>query len=183
MSPEPKFILPLHAANERAMRYPRWERHVSNTCASLMRGQDTDRNMGMAFVLVVENEALIRISAVHMMEDAGFAAMEACNADEAIEILDARSDIRVVFTDLNMSGSMDGLRLAHAIRERWPPIHIIVASGWDIPTADQLPANGRFIRKPYAAGQVSAVLQELVGPNPGPYQFMSHTGRYYSPMG
>lgn len=118
-------------------------------------------------MLVVESEALIRMSAVHMVEDAGFAAVAAaCNADEAIAILESRSDIRAVFTDIHMSGSMNGLSLAHAIRARWPEIHLVVASGRDAPAKEEMPANGRFIRKPYTAGHVSAVLQEIFGPNP-----------------
>jgi CheY-like chemotaxis protein len=117
-------------------------------------------------VLVVEEDAIIRMSAIHMIEDAGYTVVEACNADEAIAILEKYSDIGVVFTDINMSGSMDGLKLAHAIRNRWPPIHLIVASGLD--REDQLPANGRFVRKPYTAADVTTALDELLGHNPAP---------------
>jgi two-component system, response regulator PdtaR len=73
-------------------------------------------------VLIVEDEPLVRLGAVQTIEDAGFEVIEAANADEAIEILEKRSDIRVVFTDVHMPGSMDGLKLAHAVRNRWPPI-------------------------------------------------------------
>ena len=125
-----------------------------------------ERIMTKLIVLVVEEEALVRMSAVHMVEDAGYAVLQACNADEAIEILERRSDVRVVFTDFNMSGSMDGLRLVQLIRGRWPPIHLIVASGLDV--QDKLPANGRFILKPYAAEHVTGVLGELFGDNPAP---------------
>jgi two-component system, response regulator PdtaR len=121
--------------------------------------------MAKPIVLIVEEEALIRMSAVHMIEDAGYAAVEARNAHEAIEILERRSDIRVVFTDVNMSGSMDGLKLAHWIRDRWP-IHLIVASGLDL--QDKLPANGRFVRKPYAAEHITIALDELFGSDPAP---------------
>lgn len=124
--------------------------------------------MEKAVVLVVEDEALIRMCAVCMVQDAGFAALEACNADEAIRILESRSDIRAVFTDINMSGSMDGWKLAHAIRGRWPPIHLLVTSGLSVPNQDRLPANGRFLRKPYTSAQVIAALRELFGPAPGP---------------
>jgi CheY-like chemotaxis protein len=80
-------------------------------------------------VLVVEDDFLIRMNAAGMIEDAGFDAVEAANADEAIVILEARLDIRVVFTDIQMPGSMDGLKLAAAIRGRWPPIKIVATSG------------------------------------------------------
>jgi CheY-like chemotaxis protein len=72
-------------------------------------------------VLIVEDEPLIRIGAVKTIEDAGFEVIEAASADEAIRILECRGDIRVVFTDIDMAGSMDGLKLAHAVCNRWPP--------------------------------------------------------------
>ena len=80
-------------------------------------------------VLIVEDEPLVRFCAVQTVEEAGFDVIEAANADEAIAILESRQDIRVVFTDIHMPGSMDGLKLAHAVRDRWPPIKIIVTSG------------------------------------------------------
>ncbi|MGC2305385.1 response regulator, partial [Candidatus Binatus sp.] len=117
-------------------------------------------------VLVVEDEALIRMSAVQIVEDAGFMAIEACNADEAIELLESRPDVRAVFTDINMSGSMNGWKLAHAIRDRWPPTHLIVTSGLYTPEEGQLPAMSLFIRKPYSAEQVTTALRELFDHNP-----------------
>jgi CheY-like chemotaxis protein len=81
-------------------------------------------------VLIVEDEALVRMTAVDMIEEAGFEILEAANADEAtILLLEARRDITVVFTDIEVPGSMDGLRLAQAVRGRWPPIKIIATSG------------------------------------------------------
>jgi two-component system, response regulator PdtaR len=126
------------------------------------------KNMAKAVVLIVEDEALIRMSAVHIVEDAGFAVVEACNADEAIGILESRDDIRAVFTDINMSGSMDGWKLAHAIRGRWPPLHLIVTSGLSVPNRDQMPLRGRFIAKPYTAAQLTAALRDLFGDSPAP---------------
>jgi CheY-like chemotaxis protein len=119
--------------------------------------------MGMdnAIILIVEDEVLIRMNAVQMLEDAGYVTLEASNADEAIQLLGSRSDIRAVFTDINMPGSMDGLKLAHAIRGRWPPIHLIVTSGLQMPTEAELPPKGRFIRKPYENTQVVAMFREL----------------------
>jgi CheY-like chemotaxis protein len=125
------------------------------------------KNMAKPVVLVVEDEALIRMSAVHIVEDAGFAAVEACNADEAIRILESRDDIRAVITDVCMSGSMDGWKLAHSIRGRWPPIHLIVTSGLRAPN-EKLPLKGRFIGKPYTAAQITAALRDLFGSTPGP---------------
>jgi CheY-like chemotaxis protein len=113
-------------------------------------------------VLVVEDEVLVRTVAVDMVEQAGFEVIEACDADEAIRILESRQDIRVVFTDIQMPGSMDGIRLARAVRDRWPPVALIVTSGLAILTHDDLPAGGRFLRKPYLLSDVGAALRALV---------------------
>ena len=116
---------------------------------------------GGVVVLVVEDEPLIRLNAVAMIEDAGFEVLEAANADEAILILENRSDIRIVFTDVHMPGSMDGLRLAHAVRDRWPPIKLIVTSGQMMVPESELPTGGRFFSKPYRPSELSRVLNEL----------------------
>lgn len=113
-------------------------------------------------VLIVEDEALIRISAVELVEEAGYEALEASNADEAIRILEARADIRLIFTDVDMPGSMDGLKLAHFVRDRWPPIRMVVASGLQIVAESQLPAGSRFFRKPYQPGSILAAFAELL---------------------
>jgi CheY-like chemotaxis protein len=113
-------------------------------------------------VLIVEDEFLLRMDAVDMIASAGFEAVEASNADEAIEILEARRDITVVFTDIQMPGSMDGLKLARAVRGRWPPIKIVATSGLSVGAAD-LPEGGRFVRKPYSPVEVTGVLRELTG--------------------
>lgn len=125
-------------------------------------------------VLIVECEALIRISAVHMVEDAGYSALEARNADDAIGLLESHREIRAVLTGVNMPGSMDGLKLAHAIRGRWPPVHLIMTSGRDV--GDRMPTNCRFIRKPYAAEHIRVALGELFGSHPAPHQLFRGAG-------
>ncbi len=112
-------------------------------------------------VLVVEDEFLLRMNAVDMIAEAGFEVVEAANADQAIEILEARPDITVVFTDIQMPGSMDGLKLARAVRGRWPPIKIIATSGHVGVEETDLPAGGRFLQKPYNSTEVTGVLREL----------------------
>ena len=112
-------------------------------------------------VLIVEDELLLRMNAVDMIEAAGFEVVEAANADEAIEILEARRDIGVVFTDIQMPGSMDGLKLVRAVRGRWPPIKIVATSGHIGVAQTDLPEDGRFLPKPYSPGQVMDVLREL----------------------
>jgi CheY-like chemotaxis protein len=114
-------------------------------------------------VLIVEDEFLLRSHAVDMIAGAGFEVVEAANADEAIEILEARRDIAVVFTDIQMPGSMDGLKLARAVRGRWPPIKIVATSGHIHVSESDLPEGGRFLPKPYSPGQVTGMLRELTG--------------------
>ena len=111
-------------------------------------------------VLIVEDESLVRLGAVRSIEEAGFEVIEAANADEAIRILENRSDVRVVFTDIHMPGSMDGLKLAHAVRNRWPPIKIIVTSGRVRVTEEDLPEGGRFFAKPYEPTQITDTIRE-----------------------
>jgi two-component system, response regulator PdtaR len=113
-------------------------------------------------VLVVEDESLIRMNATAMVEEAGFEAIAASDADEAIRILESRNDIRAVFTDVHMPGSMDGIRLASVVRNRWPLVALIVTSGQtNVPDSD-LPTGGRFLRKPYAPVQIETALRQLI---------------------
>ena len=104
---------------------------------------------GKAVVLVVEDTAIIRMSAIELVVSAGYYALEACDADQAIRILEARSDIDLVFTDVQMPGTMDGIKLSHYIRNRWPPVKLIVASGAAIVEQSGLPLGSRFFSKPY----------------------------------
>src|SRR6476660_2495130 len=90
-------------------------------------------------VLVVEDEMLLRMRAIDIVEDAGFTPIEAVNADDALAILESRSDIELLFTDIQMPGSMDGLKLALAVHERWPSIKIILVSGKLTPTDAENP--------------------------------------------
>src|ERR1700737_4221481 len=114
-------------------------------------------------VLIVEDEFLLRMNAAESIGDAGFDVVEAGNADEAIAILEARPDIHVVFTDIQMPGSMDGLKLAQFVRGRWPPTKIVETrgnfAGWD----GDLPEDGVFLPKPYTFDRIAATLTELVG--------------------
>jgi CheY-like chemotaxis protein len=114
-------------------------------------------------ILIVEDEYLVRMNAAAMMEEAGFDVLEAGNADEAIRLLESNPDISIVFTDIEMPGSMNGLKLAHAVTGRWPPIRIIATSGRFKVNDGDLPAGGRFLPKPYSAGQILGALREMGG--------------------
>lgn len=114
-------------------------------------------------VLVVEDEPLLRMLAVEVVEEAGFIAIEARDADEAVILLESRTDIALLFTDINMPGSMDGLKLAHAVRDRWPPIKILVVSGKQQLQSSDLPSNSCFVEKPYLASALVEELRSMVG--------------------
>jgi two-component sensor histidine kinase/CheY-like chemotaxis protein len=114
-------------------------------------------------VLIVEDEMVLRMRAVDIVEDAGFHPVEAVNADEAMSILESRSDISLLFTDIQMPGSMDGLKLAHAVHDRWPSIKIILVSGQVKPSDAEKPENSRFFGKPLSVEQIITELQEMVG--------------------
>jgi CheY-like chemotaxis protein len=112
-------------------------------------------------ILVVEDDTLLRMHAAEMIEEAGFEVLEAPNADEAIKLLEARMDIAVVFTDIDMPGSMNGLKLAHAVANRWPPIRIVATSGHFQMRDGDLPEGGLFIAKPYLSQQILSTLRKL----------------------
>jgi two-component sensor histidine kinase/ActR/RegA family two-component response regulator len=114
-------------------------------------------------VLIVEDEMILRMRAVDIVEDAGFNPVEAVNADQAISILESRSDISLLLTDIQMPGSIDGLKLAHAVHDRWPSIKIILVSGQVKPSDAERPANSRFFGKPLGVDQMIAELQDMVG--------------------
>jgi two-component system, response regulator PdtaR len=114
-------------------------------------------------VLMVEDEPLLRMNAVEMIEEAGFDVVESGSADEAIAILKARPDIQIVFTHSQMPGSMDGLKLARFVRDRWPPIKLVATSGRLALVDGDLPEVGFFLSKPYTAATISETLQSLAG--------------------
>jgi CheY-like chemotaxis protein len=112
-------------------------------------------------VLVVEDDPLLLLNAMDLVEDAGFHAYGAGNAEAAIALMEIHADIRVLFTDIQMPGSMDGLKLAQAVRDRWPPVMIIVTSGHVKVGREDMPADGLFFAKPYAPGAILEALSAL----------------------
>jgi CheY-like chemotaxis protein len=113
-------------------------------------------------VLVVEDEMMLRMRAVDMVQDAGYISVEAVDADEALAILQSRSDIALLFTDVQMPGSMNGLQLAHAVHERWPPIKIILASGQLKLSGSDIPQDSRFFGKPLRSDEIIAQMREML---------------------
>lgn len=117
---------------------------------------------GRSVVLVVEDSVLIRMGAVDLVQTAGYEALEAKDADEAIRILESRDDIDLVFTDVQMPGTMDGIKLAYYIRDRWPPVKLIVASGMAILEESGLPTGSRYFSKPYADHAITDAMAHLL---------------------
>jgi CheY-like chemotaxis protein len=112
-------------------------------------------------VLVVEDEALVRLDVVDYLEREGFHVLEAAHAAEAIQILEREPSISIVFTDVDMPGTMDGLKLAAAIRDRWPPVKIVVTSGHKTVEITDLPDGGVFFSKPYRHEELASAFREL----------------------
>ena len=119
-------------------------------------------NNGKPVVLVVEDSALIRMGAIDLVLSAGYEAIEACDADEAIRVLESRDDIDLVFTDVQMPGTMDGIKLSHYIRDRWPPVRLIVASGAAILEESSLPFGSSFFSKPYDEHAITDAMSRLL---------------------
>ncbi|MEO9297726.1 response regulator [Devosia alba] len=112
-------------------------------------------------VLVVEDEALVRLDVISQIEDEGFTVIEAADADAAIRILETNPDVTILFTDIDMPGSMDGLKLSAAVRDRWPPVKIVVTSGHRMVEITDLPDGSVFHAKPYRHAEVVASFREL----------------------
>jgi CheY-like chemotaxis protein len=123
-----------------------------------------DLSRSPAVVLVVEDEMMLRMRAVDMVEDAaGYTPVEALDTDEAVAILESRSDIVLIYTDIQLPGSMDGLGPAHTVHKRWPAIKIILVSGQLNPPSIDLPPCSRFFGKPLQAWQIIAQIRSMIG--------------------
>jgi CheY-like chemotaxis protein len=112
-------------------------------------------------VLVVEDEPLIRLVATDTIEEAGFAAFEASDARQAIALLERHKEIRILFTDVNMPGDMDGVSLAHYVHSRWPEVKIVVTTGRCAVAQPDLPEGSALLPKPYRLTHLIGTLQEL----------------------
>ncbi|MPT22945.1 MAG: response regulator [Starkeya sp.] len=113
-------------------------------------------------VLVVEDEPLVRFDIADYLAENGFEVHEAASADQALAILEAIPAIRLVFTDIDMPGSMDGLKLSAAVRKRWPPVQIIVTSGNRAAGTAEMPEGSLFVAKPYSPADIARSMQGLL---------------------
>jgi CheY-like chemotaxis protein len=114
-------------------------------------------------VLIVEHEFLSRMSAAEMISDRGFEVVEVENAELAIAVLETRGDVDVVFTDVRLPGSIDGIKLARYVRGKWPPIKVIATSAHSDLSESDLPDGSVFLPKPYTSNHIAAVLRDCTG--------------------
>jgi CheY-like chemotaxis protein len=112
-------------------------------------------------ILVVEDEELIRLYAADLLEEAGFEVLEAADADGALEIIESRPDVRVLFTDIKLPSKLDGMELARNVHERWPHILLLVTSGGSRPSRAEIADEGRFLAKPYTKNELITKINEL----------------------
>lgn len=112
-------------------------------------------------ILLVEDDVLLRLAASSILLDAGYEVLEAANAREAIEVLETVPGIGLMISDIQMPGPIDGVKLAHAVRRRWPPVEMLLTSGRHIPGAGELPERVRYLPKPYAAPELLAEVEGL----------------------
>lgn len=113
-------------------------------------------------ILIVEDEALIRMLAVSILVDAGFQVIEAANADQALIALDTHPEIQAMFTDINMPGELDGFDLAKAVHARWPDVHLLLTSGRAIWPDANMPSSGIFLPKPYSPDSIAEILTSML---------------------
>jgi CheY-like chemotaxis protein len=114
-------------------------------------------------VLVVDDEPLVRMTAADELDEAGFQVLEAANADEALDVLEECADeVQVLFTDVNMPGSMDGMALAEQVHRRWPHVLLLISSGYARPHPDEIPDHGHFVPKPYIGATLVRHIHEMM---------------------
>ncbi len=117
--------------------------------------------MSKPLVLIVEDEALVRLVAAALLQDAGFETLEADTADDALHLLEAHAEVRVLFSDIQIPGDMDGLDLAREVHDRWPTIGLVLTSGGVCLPHGAIPDDGRFLAKPYDHARMVQTVREV----------------------
>jgi two-component system, response regulator PdtaR len=115
----------------------------------------------LVVILVVEDELWLSLDISEALKDEGYDVITVANANDALKVLESPTDVATIFTDINLPGSMDGLKLAAAVKDRWPPVNIIVTTGMRAPRRDEIPARSLFIAKPYRNAQVLEALRSF----------------------
>jgi CheY-like chemotaxis protein len=115
----------------------------------------------MSSILIVEDEVLTSEYLEFVLQGAGYEAIPASSAEEAIAVLEHRDDVYLVVTDINLPGSLNGLQLAALVRDRWPAINIIAVTGYGAPRRDELPTGSLFVPKPYSAQNIMQAVRHF----------------------
>ena len=115
-----------------------------------------------AAILVVEDETLIRLWAADLLEEKGFSVLEAKDAEAALKVLESRPDVKLLFTDVQIPGSLNGMELAREVHARWPHILLVITSGRERPIRAEIPDDGRFVAKPYSADELLGQVTDLL---------------------
>src|ERR1700733_228581 len=123
---------------------------------------DKDGVNSKASVLLVEDETLIRLWAADLLEENGFSVVEAKDADAALKVLECRPDVKLLFTDVQMPGSLNGMELAREVHARWPHILLVITSGRERPARVEIPDDGRFVAKPYSGEELLGHVNDLI---------------------
>jgi DNA-binding response OmpR family regulator len=113
-------------------------------------------------ILVVEDETLIRLWVADLLAENGFFVLEAKDADAALKLLESRPDVRLLFTDVQMPGSLNGIELAREVHARWPHVLLVITSGRERPMRSEIPDDGRFVAKPYSAQELLGQVNDLL---------------------
>ncbi len=113
-------------------------------------------------ILIVEDEALVRLCAATLLADNGYHVVEAGSAADALRVLEARSDVTLVFTDIQMPGALDGMDLVREVHARWPNVFLMITSGRSTPASVDIPDDGRFVSKPYRDKELLAQVKDVM---------------------
>ena len=113
-------------------------------------------------ILVVEDQEILRLYAADLLEEHGFRVVEAQNAAAALKVLETRNDVRMLFTDIQMPGALDGMDLAREVHQRWPRVLLVITSGQKKPTEAEIPDHGRFVAKPYRAAELLGQVDDMI---------------------
>src|ERR1700688_4292628 len=113
-------------------------------------------------ILVVEDQEILRLYAADLLEEHGFRVVEAQNAAAALKVLETRNDVRLLFTDIQMPGALDGMDLAREVHQRWPRVLLVITSGQKKPSEAEIPDHGRFVAKPYRAAELLGQVDDMI---------------------
>jgi CheY-like chemotaxis protein len=121
-----------------------------------------DQQTGTGKVLVVGDEPFVRMLVADVLDEAGFEVVEAPNAQVALKRLELAADVQVLFTDINMPPGMNGLELAEQVHQRWPTVGLVISSGYERPSNQQIADGGVFVPKPFRPEDITGAVHRVI---------------------